>query len=153
MKKLIMLGSLMVIVLVIGTTPATAVDLGSMNQARTKHAVYNEDVTIENINGQSHVDIMTTNGSITVSGDIDGKSTVRLTAQNGSITIGGKVDGDSKVTLFAKGVVIINGKVASAATVVRYKASSIKIYGGTEGNATVEPMRKVKPKPLTTSLN
>ena len=73
MKKLIMFGSLMVIVLAIGITPAIAIDLGNMNQARTKHAVYNEDVTIENINGQSHVDIATTNGSITVSGDIDGK--------------------------------------------------------------------------------
>ncbi len=151
MKKLIMFGSLMVIVLAIGITPAIAIDLGNMNQARTKHAVYNEDVTIENINGQSHVDIATTNGSITVSGDIDGKSTVRLTAQNGSITIGCKIDGDSKVTLLANGVIIINGKVASADTVVRYKASSIKIYGGTEGNATVKPMQAVKP--LTTSKN
>jgi len=151
MKKLLMLGSLIVIVLVIGITPATAIDLGNMNQARTKHAVYNEDVTIENINGQSHVDIMTTNGSITVSGNIDGQSTVRLTAQNGSITIGGNIVGDSKVTLFANGVIVINGKVASAATVVRYKASSIKIYGGTQGNATVKPMQA--DKPLTTSKN
>jgi hypothetical protein len=151
MKKLAMFGSLMVIVLVIGITPAIAIDLGSMNQVRTKHAVYNEDVTIENINGQSHVNIITTNGSITVNGDIDGQSTVHLTAQNGSITIGGKIAGNSKVTLFANGVVIINGTVTSAATVVRYKASSIKIYGGTQGNATVEPMQTVKP--ITTSIN
>ncbi len=148
MKKLIMLGSLMVIVLVIGITPATAIDLGSMNQVRTKHAVYNEDVTIENINGQSHVDITTTNGSITVSGDIDGRSTVKLTAQNGSITVGGRIEGNSNVTLFANGVVVINGKVTGAATVVRYRASSIKIYGGTHGNARVEPVQSIRP--LTT---
>ncbi len=151
MKNLIMLVSLIVIVLVIGITPATAIDLGSMNQVLTKHAVYNEDVSIENINGQSDVYVMTTNGSITVSGNIDGGSTVRLTAQNGSITIGGNIVGDSKVTLFTNGAIIINGKVASAATVVRYKASRINIYGGTQDNATVEPMQTVKT--LTTSNN
>lgn len=143
MKKLSMLGSLMVIAsLFIGIIPANAIDLGNMQQVHTKHAVYNEDVTIENIDGQSNVNITTTNGSITVSGDIDGKSTVKLTAQNGSITIGGKIDGASKVTLFANGVIVINGKVANDATVVRYKASSIKVYGGTQGKATVKPLKQ-----------
>jgi hypothetical protein len=151
MKKLIMLGSFMVLVLVIGITQATAVDLGSMQQARTKHTVYDEDVTIQNITGQSYVDIVTTNGSITVSGNIDGQSTVKLTVVNGSITIGGNIVGNSKVTLMANGVIVINGMVASAATVVRYRASSIKIYGGAQGNATVVPMQTVKP--LVTSVN
>jgi hypothetical protein len=151
MKKLIILGLLAIIVLTIGVTPATAAELGSMNQARTKHAVYNEDITIDNVSGQSYIDVTTTNGSITVNGNIDGQSTVKLTAQNGSITIRGNIIGNSKVTLFANGVIVVNGTVAGSATVVRYKASSIKIYGGTQGNATVEPMKTVKP--VSTSNN
>ena len=145
MKKLIIMSSLMVILLVIGITPAIAVDLGSLNQTRTKHAVYSEDVTIEGIDGQSYVDVTTTNGSITISGNIDGQSTVKLTAQNGSITVMGNIVGNSNVTLLTNGVIIINGNVASDATIVRYKAAGINIYGGTKGKATVETIKSVKP--------
>jgi len=152
MKKLNTLFSFMAIVLVISATTATAMDLGTLFQAHAQRKAYNEDVTIENIDGQSHVDITTTNGSITVQGDINGQSTVRLMAQNGTITIAGNVDGASQVVLFADGGIVINGRVMSDGTVVRYKAPSIKIYGGTVGKATVVRINK-NTKPASTSTN
>ncbi len=167
MKKLIITGALMVIVLVIGITPAKDIDLGSLNQAHTKHAVYSENITIEGINGQSYVDVTTTNGSITINGNIDGQSTVKLTAQNGSIIIMGNIVGSSSVTLLASGIITINGMVATNGavattsavaatsavagnpTIVRYKATSINIHGGTQGNAVVETVKTVKPASIS----
>ena len=51
------------------------------------------------IEGNSHVRLICTSGSITVNGDIDGSAIVQLVSSGGPITINGKIDGSAVVVL------------------------------------------------------